>query len=472
MSVVVVSNRVGGVNADGPITGGLAAALIPMVSSAGAIWVGYSSEDAGTHPARAALESQTLGAGTIVTVEPPRQHYRSYYDGFANSALWPVLHARTDLIDVTAEHYASYREVNAFMARALLRFNEADGIFWIHDYHFLPLGGEMRRLGIGRPIGFFLHTPWPEIRCMSALPHHRDIVREMLAYDLIGFQTAEDRRSFENYLRHELDVTVQSDAIISEWGRTQLATFPVGIDVDVFAARARGAMERPDVSQLRTRLRGSKLVLGVDRLDYSKGLTARLRAFDRMLDIEPSLKCAVSFLQVAAPSRTNIRAYRELKADLDALVAKINGRHQHAEWTPIHYVNQELSQSALAGFYRIAQVGLVTPFHDGMNLVAKEFVAAQNPADPGVLVLSTFAGAAQELDAALLVSPHDVDDIARQLVKALTMSIEERRERWQQMVTKLRRRSLQSWFSSFLHTLSEAHGTAPVLAGQPNVLRC
>jgi len=471
VSVVVVSNRVAGAKAGEPISGGLAAALIPMVSRNGAIWLGFSDGVGGACRASVSLASiRALGTGTIVAVDPPIEHFTNYYEGFANSALWPALHSRVDLIDVTAEYYASYREVNAFMARALTRFDKSDSIFWVHDYHFLPLGAEMRRLGIERPIGFFLHTPWPDRRCMAAVPHHRDIVQEMLAYDLVGFQTIESRRNFEDYLRYELGVTAKNDMIANEWGWTKLATFPVGIDVDEFAARATVAIEQPHVLRLRASLKGSKFVLGVDRLDYSKGLTSRFRAFSRMLEIEPGLKRVVSFLQVAAPSRANIRAYRELKAELDTLVTEINCRHRQSDWTPIRYLNQEFSQLTLAGLYRTAQVGLVTPFRDGMNLVAKEFIAAQNPVDPGALVLSTFAGAAKELDAALLVDPHDVDSMALQIARALAMTVEERRERWQQMVTKLKRGSLQNWFSAFLDTLSEARRSPPVPANQPRMM--
>jgi len=473
VSVVVVSNRVAGANADGPISGGLAAALIPMVGKSGATWVGFSGDVGGARGARDGFDEsiRALGTGTIVGIDPPIEHYLGYYEGFANSALWPALHSRVDLIRVTADHYASYRAVNAFMARALMRFDKPDSVFWIHDYHFLPLGAEMRRLGIDRPIGFFLHTPWPDRRCMAAVPHHREIVREMLACDLLGFQTIEACANFEDYLRHELGMPPGNDTIASGWGRTQLAAFPIGIDVDEFAARAAIAIAQPDVLRLRASLKSPKFVLGVDRLDYSKGLTNRFHAFGRMLELEPGLKRAVSFLQIAAPSRVNISAYRELTAELDMLVTEINGRHRQSDWTPIRYLNREFSQSTLAGLYRTAHVGLVTPFRDGMNLVAKEFVAAQNPGDPGVLILSRFAGAAKELNAALLVDPHDVDSMALQIANALAMPLEERRERWQQMVTKLQGRSLQNWFSAFLNALSEARRSPPVPASRPRLVR-
>ena len=465
MNVIVVSNRVARAKSDEPVSGGLAAALIPMVKESGAIWVGSSGQAgdaAQTKDSFAKIEA--LGTGALATVDMPAKHYRGYYEGFSNSALWPALHSRPDLIHVTADEYISYREVNAFMARALLRFTGPEAVFWVQDYHFLTLGAEMRRLQISRPLGFFLHTPWADRHTITAVPHHADLVEAMLAYDLIGFQTDDDRQNFEEYLQFELGFTVIDGTVASPWGMTQLATFPIGIDADDFAARATKAAARPEVARLRASLQGAKLILGVDRLDYSKGLANRVRAFDRMLEIEPQLKRAVSLLQVAVPTRGNIRAYRELKCELAALVGEVNGRHGEVDWSPIRYLNKGFSQLTLAGFYRVADVGLVTPLHDGMNLVAKEYVAAQNPFDPGVLVLSSFAGAAKELDTALLVNPHDIDGMARQIVVALSMSLEERRERWHVMVDKLRASSVQNWFSEFLSTLAQVRRAPARLA--------
>ncbi len=470
MNVIVVSNRVARAKSDEPVAGGLAAALIPVVKESGAIWVGSSGHagDGQIKDTFATIES--LGAGALATVDLPAKHYAGYYEGFANSALWPALHSRADLIRVGTDDYKCYRAVNAFMARALMRFNNAEAMFWIQDYHFLALGAELRRLNVTRPIGFFLHTPWADRHTMAAVPHHAELVREMLAYDLIGFQTVEDRQRFEDYLRAELGLIAVDGTVATSWGWTQLATFPIGIDVDEFAARANKAVSRPDVVRLRESLNGAKLVLGVDRLDYSKGLANRMRALDRMLEIEPPFKRNVSLLQVAVPTRGNIRVYRELKAELATLVSEINGRHGEVDWMPIRYLNKAFSQLALAGFYRTAHVGLVTPLHDGMNLVAKEYVAAQNQFDPGVLVLSAFAGAAKELDEALLVNPHDIDGMAMQIAAALRMSIEERRERWQSMMTKLRRASVKNWFANFLHTLSEVRHAPSLPANLPHVL--
>jgi trehalose 6-phosphate synthase len=310
VKVVVVSNRVAQARPDEPIAGGLAAALIPMVKESGAIWVGSSGQTSDVQRKDPFAKIEALGAGALATVDMPAKHYTGYYEGFANSALWPALHSRADLIQVTDDNYTSYREINAFMARALLRFNGSDAVFWVQDYHFLTLGAEMRRLGISRPIGFFLHTPWAERHAMAAVPHQAEIVREMLAYDLIGFQTVEDRQHFEDFLRVELGVMTVDGTIATEWGWTQLATFPIGIDVNEFAKRATDAASRGEVSRLRASLQGAKLVLGVDRLDYSKGLANRVRAFDRMLEHQPKLKGSVSMLQVAVPSRGNIKAYR------------------------------------------------------------------------------------------------------------------------------------------------------------------
>ncbi len=464
MTVIVVSNRVMRAKSDEPVTGGLAAALIPMVKDSGAIWVGSSGETADEANSRNSIARiETLGRGALATVDMPAKHYRGYYEGFANSALWPALHSRSDLIHVTTDEYASYREVNAFMARALLRFSGPDAVFWIQDYHFLPLGAEMRRLHIGGPIGFFLHTPWADRRTMAAVPNHADLVKAMLAYDLIGFQTDEDRQNFEDYLQYELGIGVVDGTVASARGMTQLATFPIGIDVEEFSDRASRATTRTDVARLRASMQGAKLVLGVDRLDYSKGLANRVRAFDRMIEIEPQLKRTVSMLQVAVLTRGAIRAYRDLKTELAALIGEVNGRHGEVDWTPIRYLNKSFSQLTLAGFYRTAHVGLVTPLQDGMNLVAKEYVAAQNPFDPGVLVLSEFAGAAKQLDAALLVNPHDIEAMAHQIATALTMSLDERRERWHAMIAKLKASSVQSWFADFLRALEVARRVPSLL---------
>jgi trehalose 6-phosphate synthase len=457
VNLVVVSNRVARATANEPMTGGLAAALLPVVEKSGAIWVGSSGRLRDGAQKEPFAEIEALGAGALAMLDLPAAHYAGYYEGFANSALWPALHSRSDLIRTSQDDYHSYREVNSFMARALMRFRKPDTTFWIQDYHFLALGAELRSLGVTQPLGFFLHTPWPAATIMEGVPHHRELVEAMLAYDLIGFQTADDRDNFVAYLQTDLGLPVEDGVVTSPHGTSRCAVFPIGIDPAKFAALAAKAVSHPDVSRLRRSLNGEKLVIGVDRLDYSKGLINRIDAFDRMLTMHPSLKRSVSLLQIATLSRGGIEAYGNLQNDVAKLVSDVNGRHGEVDWTPIRYLNKGFNQSVLAGLYRAAQVGLVTPLHDGMNLVAKEYVAAQNPIDPGVLVLSKFAGAANELDTALLVNPHDVDSMARTLATALSMPLGERRMRWEAMMAKLRAGTIQEWFSDFLEALEDAH---------------
>jgi trehalose 6-phosphate synthase len=453
------------------MTGGLAAALLPVVENSGAIWVGSSGRVRDGFQKEPFAEIESLGAGALAMLDLPAAHYGGYYEGFANSALWPALHSRSDLIRVTQGDYLSYREVNAFMARALLRFNRQNTAFWVQDYHFLALGAELRELGVTEPVGFFLHTPWPAHSIMEGVPHHRELIEAMLAYDLLGFQTEEDRNNFLGYVKTNLALAVHDDVVISQHGRTRAAVFPIGIDAEKFAQQAAKAITHPDVSRLRRSLNGERLAIGVDRLDYSKGLVNRIRAFDQMWTANPHLARSVSLLQIATPSRGAIEAYGQLQNDVARLVSEVNGRHGEVDWTPIRYLNKGFGQAVLAGLYRTAQVGVVTPLHDGMNLVAKEYVAAQNPTDPGVLVLSKFAGAANELDAALLVNPHDIDGMARTIATALSMPLTERRMRYEAMMRRLRGHSIQQWFADFVDALNEGHAertaSAPLAAEAP-----
>ncbi|MBR1147557.1 trehalose-6-phosphate synthase [Bradyrhizobium sp. AUGA SZCCT0431] len=474
MNLVVVSNRVARGKPNEPMTGGLAAALLPVVEKSGAIWVGSSGRVRDGNQKEPFAEIEALGAGALAMLDLPAAHYGGYYEGFANSALWPALHSRADLIRASQEDYVSYREVNAFMARALLRFKKPDSAFWVQDYHFLALGAELRDLGVTQPIGFFLHTPWPARSVISGVPHHRDLIEAMLAYDLIGFQTEEDCENFLAYAQSDLGLAVHDGVVVSRYGRTRAAVFPIGIDPQKFAQQAAKATTHPDVSRLRRSLNGEKLAIGVDRLDYSKGLINRIKAFDRMWTLHPQLLRTVSLLQIATPSRGAIEAYGNLQSDVARLVSDVNGVHGEVDWTPIRYLNKGFGQAVLAGLYRTAQVGVVTPLQDGMNLVAKEYIAAQNPADPGVLVLSKFAGAANELDTALLVNPHDIDGMARTISTALSMPLTERRMRWEAMMTKLRGGTIQQWFADFIDALQESQldrgPLGPVMADAPTRL--
>ena len=467
MNLVVVSNRVARGKPNEPMAGGLAAALLPVVEHSGAIWVGSSGRVRDGHQKEPFAEVEALGSGALATLDLPAAHYGGYYEGFANSALWPALHSRSDLIRVSQDDYVSYREVNAFMARALLRFRKEQTAFWVQDYHFLALGAELRDLGVNDPLGFFLHTPWPVSAVIQGVPHHRELIEAMLAYDLIGFQTKEDCQNFLSYLNQDFGLSAEDGLVVSRLGRTRCEVFPIGIDAEKFAAYAAKSISHPDVSRLRRSLHGEKLAIGVDRLDYSKGLANRINAFDRLWTEHPHLKRSISLLQIANPSRGGIEAYGNLQTEIAKLVSDVNGRHGEVDWTPIRYLNKGFGQAVLAGLYRTAQVGVVTPLNDGMNLVAKEYVAAQNPADPGVLVLSEFAGAANELDTALLVNPHDVDGMARAISIAVSMPLTERRMRWEAMMTKLRSHTIQQWSADFVAALEKSR----VVKAEPQALR-
>jgi trehalose 6-phosphate synthase len=463
VTVIVVSNRVARPKGDEPIEGGLAAALLPAVRHSGAIWVGASGRLTDGSAKDSLAEIQPLGAGALATVDMPREHYHRFYEGFANSVLWPAFHSRVDLIRADLDDYSSYREINAYMARALLRFAKSKTPIWVHDYHFLTLAQELRERGVTQPLGFFLHTPFPSRSVMVSVPRHRELVEAMLSYDLIGFQTEDDLANFSEYVSRELGLEPTEDGVVSATGTTRLASFPIGIDVRAFSERATKAAARPEISRLRASLQGRKLAIGVDRLDYSKGLPNRFQALSRLFELFPETRKNVSLLQIAVPSRVGIQSYRQLQKELAGLVGEINGRHAEVDWTPIRYLNKAFPQSTLAGFYRMAEVGLVTPFQDGMNLVAKEYVAAQNPLDPGVLVLSEFAGAAKQLDAALLVNPHDIDAMAQAMMQALSMPAAERRERWNSMIERMEGSALDGWFSDFVTALSDTTPHAPLL---------
>ena len=452
--LVVVSNRVAIPNTDvSDRAGGLAIAIRPVLKQHPGIWFGWSGKVA----AKSDVTVRTIERGhqSYVLTDLAQEDYQEYYNGFANRVLWPIFHYRLDIAEFSRRDLTGYMRVNEHFAADLHKILLPDDNIWVHDYHLLPLAKTLRDLGRRNKIGFFHHIPFPPPEILTALPNHEHLIPAMCHYDLIGFQTDRDAMNFAHYLRDECGMPSRDPYTFQAADRTvRIGVFPVGVETAELNRLARRAVHSRFVRDVVESLAGRDMIIGVDRLDYSKGLANRMCAIDRVLEMEPSLKRKMSLLQVAVPSRGNIKAYRELKTELDALVGEINGHHGEVDWMPIRYLNKGFSQLTLAGFYRVASVGLVTPLHDGMNLVAKEYVAAQNPFDPGVLVLSSFAGAAKELDGALLVNPYDIDSVAHQITTALTMTLSERCERWQSMMRKLKAAPVQNWFSSFLHTLS------------------
>ncbi|MGE5505622.1 MAG: alpha,alpha-trehalose-phosphate synthase (UDP-forming) [Actinomycetota bacterium] len=451
--LVIVSNRVSVPSGKGTAkAGGLAVALKEALEAHGGLWFGWSGDVADDTPGPP--RRVTDGNVTYVTTDLSRQDFDEFYNGFSNSTLWPLFHYRLGLLEVSRRSYQGYLRVNAAFAAALAPMIEKDDIVWVHDYHLIPLGEELRRLGIANRMGFFLHTPFPVPEILLALPGHRRLAQAMCAYDLVGFQTADDVKAFIGYVGGEAGGRIGPKGRFAAFGRCAMAAaYPIGIDTASFKAMAAEAADCPATRRMKAALRGRRLVMGVDRLDYSKGLPQRLDAIERLLDQHPEFRGRVDYMQIAAPSREEVARYRALKRALESAAGRINGRFAEFDWQPVRYINRSYDRQTLAGFYRMACVGLVTPLRDGMNLVAKEYVAAQDPADPGVLVLSRFAGAARELTSALIVNPFDLDEVADALSRALTMPRDERLERWRAMMAAVEGNTVEDWRDNFLDDL-------------------
>ncbi|MBS7456814.1 alpha,alpha-trehalose-phosphate synthase (UDP-forming) [Coralloluteibacterium stylophorae] len=452
--LVVVSNRVALPSESRP--GGLAVALLAALREQGGLWFGWSGKRAMGESGQ--VHEQSDGNIRYLTVDLSRADYDAYYTGFANGTLWPLLHFRLDLVDYSRETWAGYRRVNELFAKLLMEEIEPDDTVWIHDYHLIPLARFMRARGARCKIGFFLHVPMPSSDLMAALPEHAELFEALACYDLVGFQTHRDLERFQDYVRLFGGGRVVSPGVLEteNGNRFRAGAFPISIETERLAEQAREAVHKPALARLHASLHRSKLAIGVDRLDYSKGLPDRFRAFERYLERHPEQRGSLTFLQIAPPSRGDVAEYQALRRELDGLSGHINGAHAEPDWTPVRYVNRNFPHSVLMGFYRLAQVALVTPLRDGMNLVAKEFIAAQDPDDPGVLILSRFAGAASEMREALLVNPYDLDGVADAIAAAASMPLDERQERWDAMMRTLRRYDITHWRKSFLAALAKA----------------
>jgi trehalose 6-phosphate synthase len=459
--LVVVSNRVSipdGTNR----AGGLEVALRPALEHRGGIWFGWS----GKAVAEPQVKRHTVVQKnvTYVVTDLSTEDHQEYYNGFANRVLWPILHFRLDLAEFARRDLTGYMRVNDHFATELERIIEPDDLIWVHDYHLTPIADALRRRGHANRIGFFLHVPMPPPEVMTCLPNHEQLIPLLLQYDVVGFQTDGDAGNFVRYLITENRNSHSEMTVFESSGRqitfalngrqTRIGSFPVGIEPTGFQALARRNIHSPLVKDLATSLGGRTLVIGVDRLDYSKGLVQRLEAFELFLARNPGWQGKVTCLQITPQNRSDIPEYVELAQTVSSLAGRINGKYGEVSWTPIRYVNRVYSRSALAGLYRTARVGLVTPLRDGMNLVAKEYIASQDPDDPGVLILSRFAGAAVECKRALLVNPYDVESVAAAMAQALTMSLEERRERHAALMTTIAENNIDKWQRDFLNALS------------------
>jgi trehalose 6-phosphate synthase len=449
--LVVVSNRVAPIQEGEATAGGLAAGVLDALRQKGGLWFGWSGEiipDSEPTAAPPAVE-RTVGPITLFTIDLSRKDYDEYYRGFANDTLWPVLHYQIGLGHFEWLEFDGYRRVNGLFATALTKLVRPDDLIWVHDYHLLCLADCLRICGLSNRIGLFLHTPFPSPGVFKTIPSHAALIRAMCAYDLVGFQTEIDRTAFIDYvLRQAGGISLDADRV-SVFGQTvRTGVYPIGVNVDEVRAQAETPVNRRQATRMRANLM-ERLILSVDRLDYSKGLRQRFAAFERFLVDYPAQHGLVTFMQIAPPSRSDIETYQRIRRELEGEAGRINGRFAEVDWVPLRYLNRSFARNVLMPLYAEAQICLVTPLRDGMNLVAKEYVAAQDPEEPGVLILSEFAGAAPELDAALLVNPYDEAGMARAMDKALSMPIEERQERHQTMLKVMRTNSLERWRDRF-----------------------
>lgn len=450
--LVVVSNRVAPIQEGEATAGGLAAGVLDALKQKGGLWFGWSGEIADFETC---TTERKVGPITLVTIDLSRSDYDNFYRGFANGTLWPALHYQIGLGRFEWPEFAGYRKVNEIFAQSLTPLLQPDDLIWAHDYHLLCLAEALRGRGVTNRIGLFLHTPFPAAGVFMTIPAHAELIRAMCQYDLLGFQTEIDRAAFLDYVLRHAGGSALTHNAVAVFGRVvRTGVYPIGVHVEEVRAQA----ERPANRRQATRMRANLmdyLILSVDRLDYSKGLRQRFAAFERFLAECPHRHGLVTFMQIAPPSRSDIETYQVIRRELEGEAGRINGRFAEVDWVPLRYLNRGFPRNVLMPLYAEAQACLVTPLRDGMNLVAKEYVAAQDPEEPGVLILSEFAGAARELDAALLVNPYDEAGMAKAMDRALSMSVEERRERHQAMLAVMRENSLERWRDRFAADLRE-----------------
>ena len=452
--LIAVSNRVARPKKGTAAAGGLAVGVQSALADQGGIWFGWNGKLTRSEASDAQVVSQDgIDYATITLNE---RDYEQYYNGYSNRVLWPICHYLNSFIQYEAEDFEGYLRVNTVFARKLAPLIGPDDLIWVHDYHLIPLAAELRAAGFTNPMGFFLHVPFPSYEAFRAIPGHDYLLRALCAYDVMGFQTERDLAAFRTCMRQpEVGGTVLSDTEIELGsGRMIADVYPIGIDVDGLQAAARDAVVADPVQRMVRSLGGRELIIGVDRLDYSKALTQRFMSYERLLQKYPNTQSSLVYMQIAPPTRTGVRAYDEIRNELEQHAGRINGRFAEADWVPIRYLNKGIERNQLMGFLRVATSALVTPVRDGMNLVAKEFVAAQDPDDPGIPVVSSLAGASRELTDAIIVNPYDKDNVADGIASVITMDRDERRERHQAMLAVLRRNDINAWRRRFVEALA------------------
>ncbi len=468
---ITVSPTEGGVEVQRS-TGGLATGLMRPHENSDGLWIGWSGMTAALDPPQQAALDRELAALRLVNVPLSDDLVGRFYEGYSNGVLWPLFHYLLEQIPLQVSHWDGYVEANEAFAEVVAAHYRPGDLIWVHDYQLFLLPGLLRERLPDARIGFFLHIPFPSEELFRTLPSRDRLLRGMLGADLVGFHTPAYLRHFATSLTDILGHSVEIDRVQLPGREVRLGVFPMGVDAGAFASLAADSAIEGEVQAIRGD--GSvRILVGVDRLDYTKGIPRRLLAFERMLELHPELRERVRLVQVAVPSRTKVGAYQDFRALVDGLVGRINGAFGTARWVPVHYIFRGLAEPDLVALYRAADVMLVTPLRDGMNLVAKEFVASRTDGD-GVLVLSEFAGAAWELPEAILVNPYDVDGSADLFYRALMMPREERRARLAPLRTRVHTFDVHRWVASFLEALGEiapAESRALATAGAPAARR-
>jgi alpha,alpha-trehalose-phosphate synthase [UDP-forming] len=469
--LVVVSNRLPVVleSEDGewtarPGAGGLVTALTPVLGHRGGLWVGWpgiTSEQAHGNWQRKIVQAFRRAGYDLVPVLLEQAQLDSFYAGFSNQVLWPLFHDLLESCRFKPTYWSGYLEVNELFAEEVRKWRRKGDLIWVQDYQLIHAAHFLRRRQVENRIAFFLHIPFPQPDVFKRLPWRREVVRALLDYDLVGFQTLRDRNNFIGCARELVpEARISAHGAVAkakvEGRELGIGGFPISIDFRKFAADARQQAVSLELERLRRQTGEQRVILGLDRLDYTKGLPERLRGFRTLLDRHPEWQGKVTLLQVVVPSRERVKRYRELKAELDRLVGLINGRFASAGWIPVNYQFRSLDRTELLAHYRLADVMLVTSLKDGMNLVAKEYCASRND-DDGVLILSEFAGATSQLGHhALVVNPFDSKGVGGALHQALTMDEQERRERMRGLRGVIRRRDIFWWVRRFLEAAAGA----------------
>jgi alpha,alpha-trehalose-phosphate synthase [UDP-forming]/trehalose-phosphatase len=452
--LLAVSNRLPDLrSATGPPgrnVGGLVSALEPALERRKGLWLGWSGRVCpGDTAGPVGLKED--GAPRLAWVDFPQSWIEEYYNGFSNRTLWPLFHGFPSKVQIREKSWETYSKVNDAFAAMVVDLVPPEATIWVHDYHLLLLARALRARGHKGPIGHFLHIPFPSADLLRILHSAEEVLESVLEYDLLGFQTQRDLENFRHAAGALPSTRVADDAVSYRDRRVRLGKFPIGIVPEQYEPV--DADSSVEIRSLLEAIAPAKLILGVDRLDYSKGIVERLNAFGRLLEMRPELRGRVSLVQVSVPSRADIPDYAEQRSLVEAVVGRINGELGDGRWVPIRYLYRSYQRPQLAQLYRAADVGYVTPLRDGMNLVAKEFVAAQDAASPGVLVLSRFAGAAEELHDAVLTNPYHMEGMARDLARALDMPLDERRERHRKLRAVVERSTAVTWAEEFLRTL-------------------